>query len=101
MRINNDIKKLIVTEKSTALKNSNIYVFKVSEELTKHAIAEKISKLFSVDVLRVRTTILPSKPKTVFSKTTRKQTSIRTGRFKKAYIEVKEGQSIDLSKENK
>ena len=60
-----------------------------------------IKVLFSVDVLRVRTTILPSKPKTVFSKTTRKQTSIRTGRFKKAYIEVKEGQSIDLSKENK
>jgi large subunit ribosomal protein L23 len=101
MRLNNEIKKLIVTEKSTALKTANTYVFKVAESLTKHAIANEISKLFGVDVLRVRTTILPSKPKTVFSKTSRKQTAIRTGRFKKAYVELKEGQSIDLSKENK
>lgn len=101
MRINNEVKKLIVTEKSTALKNANIYVFKVAESLNKYSIAEQISKLFGVDVLKVRTTILPSKPKTVYSKTTRKQTPIRTGRFKKAYVEIKEGQSIDLSKENK
>lgn len=101
MKINNEIKKLIVTEKSTVLKNANTYVFKVSEDLTKHGIANQISKLFGVDVVRVRTTILPSKPKTVISKTTGKQTGIRTGRFKKAYVEIKEGQSIDLSKENK
>jgi large subunit ribosomal protein L23 len=101
MKINNEIKKLIVTEKSTALKNANIYVFKVAEGLTKHAIADQISKLFGVSVLKVRTTILPSKPKTVYSRTTRKQTKIRTGRFKKAYVEIKEGQEIDLSKETK
>jgi len=101
MRINNEVKKLIVTEKSTALKNANIYVFKVAESLNKHSIAEQISKLFNVDVLKVRTSIMPSKPKTVFSRTTRKQTAIRTGRFKKAYVEIMEGQSIDLTKENK
>lgn len=101
MKINNDIKKLIITEKTNFLKNSQVYVFKVAENLNKHAIANVISELFSVDVLKVRTTILPSKPKTVYSKTTRKQTQIRTGRFKKAYVEIKEGQSIDLSKENK
>jgi large subunit ribosomal protein L23 len=101
MKISNEIKKLIVTEKTTALKNSNTYVFKVSESLTKDAIANNINKLFGVNVLKVRTTILPSKPKTVYSKTTRKQTQIRTGRFKKAYVEIKEGQSIDLSKEIK
>lgn len=101
MKINNEIKKLIVTEKSTALKNANTYVFKVTETLTKSAIADQISKLFGVEVLKVRTTILPSKPKTVYSRTTRKQTAIRTGRFKKAYVEIKEGQEIDLSKETK
>lgn len=101
MKINNEIKKLIVTEKSTAMKNSNTYVFKVAESLTKYAIADQVAKLFGVTVLKVRTTILPSKPKTVYSKTTGKQTDIRTGRFKKAYVEIKEGQEIDLSKENK
>lgn len=101
MRISNEVKKLIVTEKSTALKDRNIYVFKVSEDLNKFSIAENVSKLFGVDVLDVRTAIMPSKRKVVYSKSTRKQTPIRTGRFKKAYVEIKEGQSIDLNKENK
>lgn len=101
MRISNDVKKIIVTEKSTALKNQNVYVFKVDESLSKPAIATAVSNLFDVEVLTVRTSIMPSKRKMVFSKTTRKQTKIRTGRFKKAYVEIKDGQSIDLNKENK
>jgi large subunit ribosomal protein L23 len=101
MRINNEIKKLIVTEKSNSLKSLNTYVFKVEESLTKYGIANEVSKLFGVDVVSVRTTILPSKPKTIYSKTTRKQTQIRTGRFKKAYVEIKAGQEIELAKENK
>ena len=101
MRISNEVKKLIVTEKSTALKDRNIYVFKVDESLNKYGIAENVAKLFNVDVVEVRTTIMPSKRKVVYSKSTRKQTPIRTGRFKKAYVEIKEGQSIDLNKEDK
>jgi ribosomal protein L23 len=101
MKINNDIHKLLVTEKSTFLKDKNVYAFKVSENLSKHAISSLISGLFGVEVLKVRTSIMPSKPKTIYSKTTRKQTNIRTGRFKKAYVEIKNGQVIDLSKETK
>jgi large subunit ribosomal protein L23 len=101
MRISNEVKKLIVTEKSTSLKDRNIYVFKVDESLNKYGIAENVAKLFNVDVIEVRTTIMPSKRKVVYSKSTRKQTPIRTGRFKKAYVEIKEGQSIDLNKEDK
>jgi len=101
MRISNDIKKLIVTEKSTSLKDRNIYVFKVDESLSKFGIAENVAKLFNVEVVDVRTVIMPSKRKVIYSKSTRKQTKIRTGRFKKAYVEIKEGQVIDLNKENK
>jgi large subunit ribosomal protein L23 len=101
MRISNDIKKLIVTEKSTSLKDKNIYVFKVDESLSKFGIAENVAKLFNVEVVDVRTVIMPSKRKVIYSKSTRKQTKIRTGRFKKAYVEIKEGQVIDLNKENK
>ena len=101
MRISNDIKKLIVTEKSTALKDRNIYVFKVDESLSKFGIAENIAKLFNVDIVDVRTVIMPSKRKVIYSKSTRKQTNIRTGIFKKAYVEIKDGQVIDLNKENK
>ena len=101
MRLSNDIKKLIVTEKSTSLKDRNIYVFKVDESLSKFGIAENIAKLFNVEVVDVRTVIMPSKRKVIYSKSTRKQTKIRTGRFKKAYVEIKDGQVIDLNKENK
>jgi large subunit ribosomal protein L23 len=101
MRLSNDIKKLIVTEKSTSLKDRNIYVFKVDESLSKFGIAENIAKLFNVEVVDVRTVIMPSKRKVIYSKSTRKQTKIRTGRFKKAYVQIKEGQVIDLNKENK
>jgi len=37
----------------------------------------------------------------VYSKTTKKRSSIRTGRFKKAYVQIKDGQKIDLMKEDK
>lgn len=97
MRISNGIKKLIVTEKSTALKDSNIYVFKVDESLTKHAIAQNVEQMFGVNVLNVRTAIMPNKTKM----TTKSRRPVRVGRFKKAYVEVKEGQVIDINKENK
>jgi len=97
MRLSNEIKKLIVTEKSNDLKNNNIYVFKVDENLTKYAIAKHVSTMFGVDVLKVRTAIMPNKDK----KTTKSRRPVRVGRFKKAYVEVKEGQVIDINKENK
>lgn len=96
MKISNHIKKMLITEKTSSLKDKNIYTFKVDESLTKHAIAEAVSKLFNVDVLKVRTAIMPNKSKM----TLKSRRPVRVGRFKKAYIEIKEGQSIDLNKEN-
>jgi len=101
MTISNLINKLIVTEKSTSMKDKNVYVIKVQDSMTKHSIASHVKDIFGVDVLQVRTAIMPSKPKTVFSQTTRKRSKIRTGRFKKAYVVLKSGQQIDLTKENK
>jgi len=102
MKLSNEIKKLILTEKSSNLRGSNIYTFKVEDSLNKNSIANLIEKLFGVTVLRVRTAIMPSKRKRVISRNPKRfPQEIRTGRFKKAYVEVKEGQSIDLNKENK
>jgi ribosomal protein L23 len=101
MKISNLINKLIITEKSNSLKDSNVYVVKVLDSMTKHSISTHIRDIFGVDVVKVRTAIMPSKPKTVYSKSTKKRTTIRTGRFKKAYIVLKSGQKIDITKENK
>lgn len=101
MKISNLINKLIVTEKSTQMKENNVYVVKVLDSMTKHSISTHIRDIFGVDVVKVRTAIMPSKPKTVYSSTTRKRSTIRTGRFKKAYVVLKPGQKIDIAKETK
>ncbi|NBO21721.1 50S ribosomal protein L23 [bacterium] len=101
MKISNFVGKLLITEKTNSLKDRNTYVFSVADSLSKHAISAHIKNLFGVDVVSVRTLIMPSKPKTVYSKTTKKRSSIRTGRFKKAYVQIKDGQKIDLMKEDK
>jgi large subunit ribosomal protein L23 len=100
MKLSNEIKKLILTEKSANLRGSNIYTFKVDESLNKNSIANLIEKLFGVNVLKVRTSIMPSKRKRIISKNPKRfPQEIRVGRFKKAYVEIKDGQSIDLNVE--
>jgi len=100
MKLSNEIKKLILTEKSSNLRNSNIYAFKVDESLNKYSIAEAIEKLFGVTVLRVRTSIMPSKRKRIVSKNPKRfPQEIRVGRFKKAYVQIEEGQKIELNAE--
>ena len=95
MRISNKIKKLIFTEKSTSLKELDTYVFNVSVGLTKDAIKSEIENLFGVKVDKVRTLLNPSKPKMAFSlRRNKARKNIRVGRFKKAYVRLKQGQSI-------
>jgi large subunit ribosomal protein L23 len=98
MKLNNEIKKLIVTEKSNNVLNNNIYVFKVDEKMNKNEISTVIESLFNVKVLKVRTSIMPSKRKRVISKnSSRAPRSVRVGRFKKAYIQLAKDNKIDLN----
>lgn len=82
------IKRPIITEKTTKLKQNGIYVFEVDINSTKNMIKEAIEKLFNVDVLSVKTTIIKGKLR-------------RYGRYegyrpdwKKAYVKIKQGQQI-------
>lgn len=100
MRLSNEIKKLILTEKTEKLKSSNIYTFKVDDSLNKFSIANLIEKLFQVEVIKVRTAVMPSKRRRIMSKNPKRfPQEIRVGRFKKAYVQIKDGQSINLSAE--
>jgi len=83
------IKRPIITEKTTRLKQqNNMYVFEVDINATKSMIKEAVEKLFNVDVEEVRTMIMKGKLR-------------RYGRFegyksdwKKAIVKIKKGQSI-------
>lgn len=97
MRVNKVIVKPIVTEKSMAAGDSNKYHFKVGIKASKDAIAENVEDLFDVDVVSVRTMIMPGKKKRI-GKTWR---FTKTKKWKKAVVEVMPGQKIKLVEEAK
>lgn len=82
----------IITERGAANLQKSTYTFKVNKNATKDSIAEAIKNLFNVDVLRVRTSVMPGK-RVRLKKTTR---FTKTASWKKAMVTIKEGQKIDL-----
>ena len=85
------IKRPIVSEKGTHLSEiDRVYFFEVSSRANKQEIKEAVESLFDVDVIGVRTMMVHGKHK-------------RAGRFlkkrsnwKKALVQVKEGQKIEI-----
>ena len=80
----------VVSEKSYALATVGKYTFRVHPDAHKTQIKQAIEELFGVGVVEVRTSSVPSKPKR------RGYTAGRTRAWKKAVIQVHEGQSIPI-----
>ena len=81
----------IVSEKSTrAMEQSNQYVFKVLKDAAKPEIKVAVEKLFSVKVLDVKTLNVKGKSKTFRFRAGRR------GDWRKAYVRLAEGQTIDV-----
>lgn len=81
----------IVTEKSTRLaEDKNQYTFEVKKKANKIDIKKAIENVYGVDVLRVRTINIPRKERRLGATTGWKKG------FKKAVVEIKEGQKIDF-----
>lgn len=86
------IRRPVITEKSTMLTDEhNVYVFEVDVRANKKQIAEAVATVFDVDVMKVNTAIMPAKMGQRMRKT-----YIRKKEWKKAYVTVAPGQSIDL-----
>jgi large subunit ribosomal protein L23 len=89
------IQRPVITEKSTILKETeNRYVFRVDLGANKRQIKKAVETMFSVKVMDVRTAVYRGKRTVVMN---------RAGRFegyksswKKAYVTIAEGESIDL-----
>lgn len=84
----NYIKYPSITEKSVRLYGNRQYTFIVDKSLTKLEIKFVIEQIFNVSVIKVNTCILPIKKRRV-GKFIGKRTL-----YKKAYIFLKEGNSI-------
>ena len=88
------IKNTHFTEKVSLLMNkSNQYAFKVDKDATKRQIKREVEKFFSVNVREVN--ILVNKGKTKRSRYGFRKKSD----WKKAYVSLAEGQSIDMGTE--
>ncbi len=85
----------LVTEKMTQITEKiNKYGFVVDVNSNKIEIAKAIKERFNVDVVSVNTVKYKGKTKTQFTKKGRFEG--KTPQFKKAYVSLKEGQTIDL-----
>lgn len=90
MSKNHDIiRHPLITEKNTAMRAQNKYVFEVDRNAAKDEVKTAVEQLFGVKVLAVNTSVVKGKRK-------------RTGRYvgyrsdrKKAIVRLAEGQKID------
>jgi large subunit ribosomal protein L23 len=80
----------VVSEKTYVLAEVGKYTFRVHEKAHKTQIKQAIEQLFDVKVVDVRTTAVTSKPKR------RGQTAGRTRSWKKAYVQVRAGDTIPI-----
>ena len=84
-----------ITEKATNLAaSSNQYAFKVAKDATKREIKDAVEELFSVTVRNVTTLNVKGKVKRNF-----RGVVSRHKNWKKAYVRLAEGESIDYTAE--
>jgi large subunit ribosomal protein L23 len=80
----------VISEKTFALAEAGKYTFRIHDDAHKTEVRQAIEQLFDVGVLEVRTAWVKSKPKR------RGQTAGRTRRWKKAIVQVREGDTIPI-----
>ena len=80
----------VVSEKTYVLASADRYTFRVHPDANKTQIRQAVESLFDVGVLEVRTASVKSKPKR------RGYTAGRTREWKKAIVQVREGDTIPV-----
>jgi len=80
----------MITEKANRLREKNVYQFMVMTKANKHQIKHAVEKLFGVEVIAVKTTNMPSKPRRLG-----RSEGHKSG-YKKASVTLKQGQTIEL-----
>ena len=80
----------VITEKSMAERQNNIYIFKVNKEATKDEIKFAIEEAFKVTVKKVNTLNTKAKRRRVG------RYAGKTKTYKKAIVTLAEGSTIDL-----
>lgn len=91
MNINEVIKRPLITEKATFMKElANTVAFEVDRKANKKVIRDAVEKLFKVSVVDVRTMVVPGRPK--------RRGMVQGSRsgWKKAVVTLKQGDKIEF-----
>jgi large subunit ribosomal protein L23 len=95
MKLTEVLVKPIVTEKSNKLTDSKrTYAFRVNRKANKLEIKKAVEDFYGVNIIDVHTIVVPGKTKSRFTKA-----GFISGvkpAYKKAYVTVAEGETIDL-----
>ncbi|MGI6278194.1 MAG: 50S ribosomal protein L23 [Patescibacteria group bacterium] len=91
MKLADVIKKPLISEKSMKMAEDNRYTFIVDTAASKNQIKKAVEAIFGVNVVGVRTAILKKKKKTLPTRKT-----IYPSPVKKATIELKKGEKLDI-----
>jgi large subunit ribosomal protein L23 len=95
MKLSEVLVKPIITEKSNKQTDkSAVYAFKVSKKANKLEIKKAIESFYGVSIVEVNTMVVPGKAKSRFTKA-----GVISGvkpSYKKAYVKVADGETIDL-----
>lgn len=89
-RLYDVIRTPVITEKSTALSESNKIVFKVPVDSNKKEVKEAVEKIFGVKVASVNTVKVHGKTKRFKGKIGKRSDA------KKAIVTLKDGESVDV-----
>ncbi|MEX2592248.1 MAG: 50S ribosomal protein L23 [Anditalea sp.] len=88
------LKKPLITEKISAMNDRGIYGFIVDKTAKKPEIKAAVEKMYGVKVVGIRTMRYAAKHKTRYTKA--KVVSGYTNAFKKAIVQVADGEVIDF-----
>lgn len=95
MKLTEVLIKPILTEKANAQSEKlNRFAFRVNRKANKLEIKDAIESFYGVSVANVHTIVVPAKNKTRFTKAG--YVEGRKPAYKKAYVTLAEGDSIDL-----
>ena len=87
------LRRPLLTEKTTLLKEGNGYVFEVAKEANKPQIREAVERAFKVKVARVNVVACPGKTRRMGRR------EVRTPSWKKAIVALEPGYKITLFEE--
>lgn len=85
----------VITEKATAdSEDNNRFAFVVDKRANKIEIRNAIEEAYGVNIESIRTMVMPGKSKSRYTKTG--MVNGNTGSYKKAIVQVRSGETIDL-----